>query len=391
MTGRICAWALVLSPLLTGSARAQQPPATPPGVPAAAINPAKPDDVTQVTQGWLLLSQGSAAAAADRARDVLSRSPYSPAASALAIEADIARGGSAAGLTEYERLLGARAFEEPLLLRRIGQALLREAAAQTADYRSRLTALRALSAAGDAAATGELSAAMATGNDSAARLLAETGNPEAIKRLIDGMNTRIVDPVSALASLSKTRNTPTVTLAIELLDDPRSEVRGAAIDALAKMRAREAAPKLRALLKDDRPFIRIGAASALLAMGDETGLPLIQELTTSESPEARLDAAEALSDRKDAAWVEMVRKLTSAPEPEVRVRAARLIAGMDPQLAESVLAGIRADPNPAVRSLAAGVALEEASSDLRALRRLMHSSSLEQRVLAAERVLAVSR
>ena len=380
----------ILAPLLSRSALAQ-PPAAPPGVPPAAINPAKPDDTALIAQGWLLLAQGGVTAATERARDVLSRSPYSPAASALAVEAEITRAGSGAGLTEYERLLGARAFEEPLLLRRVSHAMLREAAAQVADLRARLTALRALAAAGDSAASAELSAAMAEGNDTAARILAENGNADAIKRLIDGINARIADPVSTLKSLSKTRNAQTVTLAMKLLDDPRSEIRGAAIDALGSMRAREAAPKLRTLLKDERPFLRVSAASALMSMGDEAGLPLIQELATSESAQARLDAAEALASRKDAAWIEMVRKLTGASEPEVRARAARLIAPIDPQLSESVLAGLRADPNPAVRTLAGGAELEAASSDLRALRRLLHSPGLEQRVLAAERVVQASR
>lgn len=386
MRARTSAIALVL-PLLAAPAHAQQPP----GVPPAAINPVKPDDVMLITQGWLLLSQGSAAAAADRARDVLSRTPYSPAATALAVEAQITAGGAGAGLTEYERLLGTRASEEPLLLRRISQALLREAAAQNADARARLTALRALSANGDAAASTELTTAMNANNDTAARILAEAGNAEAIKRLIDSINTRIADPVVTLKSLSRTRNAPTVTLAMKLLDDPRSEIRGAAIHALADMRARDAAPKLRTLLKDERPFIRVDAATALLKIGDETGLPLIQELAASDAAQARLDAAEALADRKDAAWVEMVRRLATAAEPEIRARAARLIAPLDPQLAESVLSALQVDPNPAVRGLAAAAMLDGASSDLRQLRRLMHTASLEQRVLAAERLLAATR
>ena len=344
-----------------------------------------------ITQGWLLLSQGSAAPAADRARQVLARAPYSPAAAALAVEAEIARGGSSAGLTEYERLLGSRAFEEPLLLRRVSHALLREAAAQSADPRARMTALRALAANGDDAARGELTNAMAAGNDAAARVLAESGNADAIKRLADGINARIVDPVSALPSMSRTRNAPTLALALKLLDDPRSEMRGAGIAALAQMRAKEAVPKLRALLTDDRPFIRIDAATALLRMGDESGLPLIQELAGSESAQARLDAAEALAGRKDAAWIEMVQRLTTASEPEVRIGAARLLAQVDPPLAESVIAGLQNDPNPAVRALANAAAMDSAASDLRKLRGLLHTANLEQRVVAAEKVLAASR
>ena len=388
--------ALVL-PLLFAAARTHaqqpptQPPAQPPGVPPAAINPAKPNDTMLIAQGWLLLAQGGAQAAAERARDVLTRSPHSPAASALALEAEIARGGFDAGLAEYVRLLGARAFEEPLLLRRISQALLREAAAQTADPGARMTALRALAANGDDAARGELANAMTSGNDAAARVLAESGNADAIARLAAGISARIVDPVSALPSMSKTRNAPTMALAMKLLDDPRSEMRGAAIAALAQMRAKEAVPKLRALLKDDRPFIRIDAATALLRMGDESGLPLIQELAGSESAQARLDAADALSDRKDAAWIEMVRRLATASEPEVRAGAARLLAPVDPQLAESVINGLQNDPNPAVRSLAAAATLDFVSFDLRRLRGLMHTASLEQRVVAAERVLTATR
>ena len=49
---------------------------------------------------------------------------------------------------------------------------------QASDAGARLTALRALSGAGDTAAIGILSAAMAEGSPSAARVLAETGNPD---------------------------------------------------------------------------------------------------------------------------------------------------------------------------------------------------------------------
>ena len=389
---RARSFVLVMPVLLVVQAHAQQPPAQPPGVPPAAINPQPPGDAMLIAQGWLLLAQGGAVAAADRARQVLARTPYDPGAAALAVEAEIIRGGSQGALTEYERILGARRHEEPLLLRRVSHAVLREAVAQSADQRARLTALRALAANGDDAARAELATAMSSGSEPATRLLAESGNADALKRLADGISARIVDPVSALKSMSKTRNAPTVTLAIKMLDDPRSEMRGAAIQALGQMRAKEAVPKLRTLLTDERPFIRIDAATALLRMEDETGLPMIQELAVSESAQARLDAAEALAPRADAAWVELVRRLTAAAEPEIRARAARLIAPHDPQLAETVFNGLQADPNPAVRTLANGAILESSASfDLRRLRGLMHTASLEQRVLAAERILTATR
>lgn len=387
MNARIGALFVLGLVLLTPSVGAQQ--ATVPPFPSPG--PGTPDDAMLVAQGWLLLAQGSAAPAAARAREVLRRSPVSPAAVALLIEAEITRGGSAGGLAEYERWLGGRAHEEPLLLRRVSQALLREVAAQTSDAGARLTALRALSATGDAAAVATLTTAMGDGSHAAARVLAETGNPDAIRYLADGIKSGAVDKASALQSLSKRHTAESVNVALALLDDARAEIRGAAIDALGRMRAREAAARLRPVLNDPRPFLRVSAAAALLAMGDEAGLSLLRELASQDSAPARLAAAEAMADRRDADWVAMVGKLTAASEPEVRLAAARLIGPTDPDRANAVIAALRDDPNPAIRSLASDAAVQSAASSLTRLKTLLHRASLGERVDAAEAILQLTR
>jgi HEAT repeat protein len=387
MNTRTCALLVIPALLSSASAHAQQGPVPP----SALARPGTPDDMMLVTQGWLLLSQGSAIAAVARAREVLARSPSSPGAVALAVEAEIARGGSLAGLAEYERWLAARPHQEPLLLRRVSQAVLREAAAQTSDQSARLTALRALAADGDPAAVATLHESMAAGSLASAGALAESGNPDAVKYLVDAMTSRQIDAVRGLEALGKSHSPQAASAALSRLDDPRTEVRAAAIDALGALQAREAAPRLRLLLNDDRLYLRVRAAAALLAIGDEAGLPVIQGLAASESAQDRLVAVQAMGGKRDAAWLEIVRKLTTASEPEIRLGAAQLLAEQDPSLSASVFASLREDPNPAVRTLANDAALRTAVSDLSRLRALLHSPALDRRVGAAERVLLVTR
>ena len=129
MNTRTCARLLVMAALLlSASVRAQQAPVPPSPLSRAGA----PDDMMLVTQGWLLLSQGSAVAAVARAREVLARSPSSPGPVALAVEGELARGRSLAGLAEYDRWLAARPPHEPLSFPASARRA-REAAAQTSD------------------------------------------------------------------------------------------------------------------------------------------------------------------------------------------------------------------------------------------------------------------
>jgi HEAT repeat protein len=237
--------------------------------------------------------------------------------------------------------------------------------------------LRALAVDGDPAAVASLKESMVAGSLASASALAETGNPDAVKQLVDAMTSRQIDAVRGLETLAKSHSPQAVSAALSRLDDSRTEVRAAAIDALGVLQARDAAPRLRLLLNDDRPYLRVRAAAALLAIGDDAGLPVIQALTASESAQDRLVAVQAMGGRRDAGWLETVRKLTAASEPEIRLGAAQLLA--------------EEDPNAAIRTMAAATAFRTAGSDLSRLRALLHSPVLQERVAAAEQTLAVTR
>jgi hypothetical protein len=383
--------ALAIAALVPPATSHAQAPQQPPQMPPSLGRPIAVDDAMLVAQGWLLLSQGSPVQAVERARMVLAKSPFSPGAIVLALEGEIVRGGSNAGLAEYERWLGARTTEEPVLLRRVCQAILREAAAQTNDVAARMNALGALAAHGDATAASTLREAMAGGDLPAATALAEAGDPEAVRAIVDKINSGALEPVRGLKTLGRTRSPEAATAAIARLDSPRSEVLLTAIQALRDLRSRAAVSKLRPLLQDQRSFIRIAAAEALLAAGDDSGMSILRELAVSDTAEDRLKAAEAMADKPDAAWLEMVRQLTTSSEPEVRLGAARLIAPHDPELAASVISGLRQDPNPAVRTMTSDMVLRRMQSSLSQLRGMLHSASLEERVIAAERVLNSAR
>lgn len=380
---------LLFVPAASG-AGAQTPP-QPPQIPPSLGRPVAIDDAMLLAQGWMLLAQGSAVPAVERARQVLTKSPSSPGAVTLAIEAEIVRSGSGAGLAEYERWLGAREQEEPLLLRRIGQALLREAAAQTGDMPPRVNALAALAANGESTAVASLRETMGEGDLPAASALAEAGDPEAVRNLIGRVNERTLEPTRALNTLSKSGSADAARFAVARLDDPKSEVRLAAIYAVRDLRAKAAAPKLRELLADHRPFIQIASAQALLALGDESGMPVIRQFAASPAAEDRLKAAEATAGKPDAEWMASVRQLTSAAEPEVRLGAARLIAPFDPELAAQTVDGLRQDANPAVKSMTNEAAARSIPWNLTRLRQILHSPSLGERVAAAERLLKVTR
>ncbi len=388
MTRTANALLAVLLTIAPAIARAQQQP--PPSIPPAALQPPVLDDVSLLAQGWLLLSQASAVPAAARAREALQRAPGSAGALALLIEAEIQRGGTASGLVEYERWLGERKFEEPLILRRIARSLLKDES-NAKDEAVKAAALRGLVEDGDSSALAEINKSVAAGDMTAIRELAESGNPAAVRSLIDKLNAGLAEPMVTFESLSKSGSPLAIKAALARLHDPREETRGAAVEALGRLHARDAIDSLRPLLNDPSGFVKGRAALALVRLGDNAGMTYVQELAASPSAHGRLQAAEALSERPDEAWVTLVRSLTSASEPEVRLGAARLIASRDPELAQSVLTGLQSSDNPAIRDLASDAAVAIAGRDLTRLRALLHSPAVSERVAASTQILHLTR
>jgi len=370
---------------------AQQParsrPQTAPRLPGAV----SVEEATLITNGWALLAQGLYLQAATKAAQVLAAYPRSGAALLLAIEAELARGGAAAGLGQYERWLRQRTLEEPLVLRRVAHAVLREEAAQQQDQAARVEALSGLADEGESGAARELAAVASRSGGAATRTLASLGDERAVRTLVAELGRGSGDPVSTLDALGASGSPLAIAPAVERLKDPRQEVRGAAAEGLGKLGDTRLVAALTPMLSDRSAYVRVKAAGALLRLGDDTGMALLQDMIADPSPTIRIAAAGAMASRPDASWIALVRELTAALEPEVRAAAGRLIAPYDPELSRTVLESLSTNENPAIRELASRTLGEVVTNDLTMLRSLMRSSDRLTRVRGAARLMALTR
>lgn len=348
------------------------------------------EDATELTNGWALLTEGRADQALTRAERVLATQPRSVAALVLAVEAEIARAGALAGLAQYERWLGPRTIEEPGVVRRIARAVLVEEGAQRGDEGARVEALRALANDGDAQAARDVADLTARG-EIPTRARAALGDERAVRALIAELNQGGPGQVRTIDALAASGSPLAIPPLLDRLQDPRQEIRAAALDALGRLGDVDLAPRLTPLLSDSNARVRVTAAGALFRLGDFSGIQTLQGMMADPSPRVRLLAAEALASRPDSSWVAQVRELATAEEPEVRAAAARLLGPHDPEFARAVLNALAADANPAIRELATLGLGEVATSDLTALRGLLRSGSPLTRAKAGAQVLAVTR
>lgn len=344
---------------------------------------------TELTNGWAQLAEGRPVEALIHAQRVLDKEPRSVAGMVLAIEADIANHGAAAGLAQYEHWLGARTLEEPGALRRIARAVLVEGATQKADQGARIEALRALAADGDPQAAREVTDLIAHGAIPT-RSRAALGDERAVAALVAQLN-QGAGQVQTIDALGQSGSALAIPSLVARLQDPRQEIRAAALDALARLGDADVVPQLTPLLSDSNLRVRVSAAGALLQLGDFSGVQMLQGLMTDPSPSARLLAAQALASHPDGSWIAVVRELAMGDDPEIRAGAARLLGPHDPEVARAVLNALATDDNPALRELAALDLGEVATSDLTALRGLMKSDAPLTRVKAAAQLLAVTR
>jgi HEAT repeat protein len=274
------------------------------------------EEATEITNAWGLLAQGMAQQAAAKADKVLAQYPRSAAALILAVEAELSRAGTAAGLDVYEKWLGQRTLEEPSIVRRIATALLREHAYTTQDERVRLEALRALASDGEASAVTALSRD-STGNGPRTRILAALGNERAVQSLAASLTQGTGNTVATVQALADSGSKAAVAPLTASLKDRNPEVRAAAATGLGKLGERyDVLDPLKTALNDPTAYVRVKAAGALYGLGDLSGFQTLQELIASDAAVSRLMAAQAMSARPDARWLEQVRSLTSASEPD---------------------------------------------------------------------------
>lgn len=363
-------------------------------LPAGAAVPQAPvpanAEAALLADGWARLSKGDAAGAALVAAQALTRDPLSAAAAALAVDADLARGGTTAGLNTYEKWLGTRRLDDGYVLRRVARALLREATRKQPNVTARLEALRALAGDGDGDALATLQTAASSGGYFETRALAALGDERGVSRLIAQLASApskgpIID---ALAESGSKLAVPSMTV---LLSDPSDVNRAAAADALGRLGATETIPQLRLLLEDRVFMVRLKAAGALFRLNDSEGLPFLNEVAQSEHAAIRVAAAREMASQPDTLWQSTVRGLTGDPDPVVRLEAAKLIAPYDQPLAQRVLDDLMRGGNIGLREAASRVLVEQVATDFATLRTLLRSGDLVVRVRAAGRILELTR
>jgi len=376
---------LVLPSMLLAAApivlSAQQPPPPPP---LATVQ----TEAAGLMQGWALMAQGQPGLAENHAKTVLKVAPRSVAGVVLAIEAGIAAHGATAGLDYYDRWMGQRTLEEPALLRRIALGFLKMEAGQDGSP-ARFEALTTL--AGDPSGGGAAALDTVAEGPAGTRLRASLGDEKAIRTVIDELGRGATNETAAIESLARSRARPAVAALAAQLKHRRPEVRAAAAEGLGQLGLQEAVPALSSSRTDESPYVRMKVAAALLKLKDTSGLPLLRELLTDETPAGRLAGAQALADAPDAAWLQVVRDLAKSGDPIIRLAAAKLIHSHDPELASSVADALAGDPDLAVREQATRAQAELSGRDLAKLRPLLRNADSLTRVKASAGILAATR
>jgi HEAT repeat protein len=348
------------------------------------------EESIDLTNGWARLAEGKPEQALIQAMRVLQREPRSIGGLVLAVEADIANHGAAAGLAQYEHWLAARPIEETGVVRRIARAMLVEEARQRVDQGARAVAFRALSEIGDPRATREIRDTVAVSPVSGSTR-ASLGDPRAVDALVSQLNQGGSGLVTTIDALGRSGSPRAIPALVARLKDPRQEVRAASVEALGQLGDADVVPHVTPLLADTNLRVRVTAAGALLQLGDSSGIPLLQGLLTDPDPSARLLAADALKSQPDAGWLAVVRELATSEDPEVRGRAARLLGPHDPAFARSVLEGLSSDGNPAIREMAAMDMSEVTTTDLTTLRGMLRNESHLTRAKAAAQIVALTK
>ncbi|HXT68911.1 MAG TPA: hypothetical protein VN700_04110 [Vicinamibacterales bacterium] len=347
------------------------------------------EDTPALTAGWAALAAGDSGKASMVAAAVLVSHPRSAAAGALLVEAEIARGGSAAGLQAYERWLADRRLEDGYLLRRVARAQLWE----FSDVPEvKVDALQHLASDGDARARAILAGLMVKGDLASMRALAKTGDEAAVNRLIETMKQNPGSRSFFIDALIESRSPLAIAPLTGVLDDanrPADVARAA--DGLGKLAGTSAIPNLRKLLADKTYPYPLVVAGALFRLSDGTGLPMLQKELVSEASTIRARVAEYMSAAPDQSWQGVVRGLVTDANPDNRLTAAKLIAPYELELARQTFEALLLDENPAIRQMAGIAIAERTAVDFSTLRRLLRQAEAPIRVRTAGRVLELSR
>jgi HEAT repeat protein len=347
-----------------------------------------------LAKGWSALASGDFASASRSAAQILKDEPQNVAALLLHVEASIAGSGPTGGLAAYEQWLGNRTIEEAYVLRRVAVAYLREAVKAP---ETRIAALTALATDGDDVnALAELTSASARGGYPETAALATTGDVRAVRELITQLKGNAGSRLKLIEALSKTHHPEAIDAVLPLLDDRDMFVRAAAADALGKMDAAQARPKLQQILADPNEkytTLKWTAAAALVRLHDPNGLEYLRARLREPEPALKVAAAKDMAPwvGAESEWINEIRPLLSTSDPQTRANAAILIAPYDNAAARATLQTLIQDPNPAIRELAAESMASQVAGDFATLRQLLRNPDASSRVKAAARILDLTK
>jgi len=354
--------------------------------------PKPPPEAATIAVGWAALANGDARRGSEIGAAALQQFPRNPAALSLYVQAEVARGGSAAGLAAYERWLGTKRLENAYVLRHVALGVLREAAANDSAANLRREAYMALADEGDAPAMDDIRRNAAANGLVENQILGKLGDEAAIRRLIATLKTTPGTREQLITALAATRSPLVVPPLIQLLSDRNDITRAAAADALGVLGATQAVAQIRPLLgENEMPYVRMTAAGALYRLNDASGLAFLRQMQNSEHPQVRLDALRTMSQDPDPSWQSAVRALAHDPDANIRRQAAELIAPYDLETARAVLEELNSDGNLAIREEAARIFVEKVATDLTALRRYLHGPDGLIKARSANRILALTR
>jgi HEAT repeat protein len=361
---------------------------------AAAQAPQQTPAMSQavsLAQGWAYLAQLNPAKAIEQATLALQKNPRNTDAASLLVQATIQRDGAAAGLTAYERWLGARRLDEAHILRHVALAELREQAKDTNAPHLRRAAYLALAAEGDPQALIDLDRNFRAGGLAETQILSSLGSDDATRKLIAQLDTTPGSRVQLISALGASHNKLAVAPLVGLLSDANADTRAFAAEALGQLGQKEAVEPLKKLLTGQPTPVVLMAAGALFRLDDMSGLALLREKENSEYPGVRLAALRLTAANPDETWLRGVRALAQDPDPDIRRQAAELIAPFDPETARTVVMGLMTDSNIAIREDAVRLFVEKVITDVATLRRYLHSTDSLERIHAADRLLALTR
>jgi HEAT repeat protein len=340
--------------------------------PAAAQAPRQSSDAQALSRGWTALAAGRAAEAVSLADEILQKKPRSHAAISLKLEALSSGTQPIPALDVYEAWLtkAAHNVDDRGLLQPIAVGLLRVVAAGT-DVAARSIALQRLAEFGDETASAALRKFSAEGDQRSTMALADRGDAQATTTLQTLVASGSGRDVSAAIDVLAERGALQPSVLDALLNDRVPMNRAAAIRALGRSKAPNAAQRLEALAQDRDPLVRYAVRLAKAESGDAKALSDARAMLGSEVADIRLMAAEALQPAMPAEVEQAIRPLLTNRDGNYRFRAAAIVGKTDPAAVQSVLIEGLGDPNPGIQQEAARVSAEALSGDVVLLRQLL--------------------